>query len=291
MTWILFTFMAVLFQTFRNAIQSKLSGTVPTIGVTLSRFLFAPPLAAIYVTATSVFFNVGVPTFNATFWWFVTLAAILQIAATSLMVILFKQKNFAVGAGLAKSEALAAGVLGLLFFGSELSALGWLGILIGAVAVFVLSGWRRGGELSTKTVLVGLCCGTCFALTSLFVREASHELPIPFIQAAGWVLFWVLTFQTVALVAFIASHQPDTFKKLAAQPGKVLAASVTSCLGSIGWFTAMALQHVAYVKTVGQLEVLTTMLISVIWLKQPVKQHEITGLLLIGIAALLVIWT
>lgn len=283
--------MAVLFQTFRNAIQSKLSSTVPTVGVTLSRFLFAPPIAAIYVTATSVSANIGVPHFSATFWCFVILAATLQIAATSLMVILFKQKNFAVGAGLAKSEALAAGALGLLFFGSELSALGWLGIVIGACAVFVLSGWRRGGDLTAKTVLIGLCCGTCFALTSLFVREASHELDTPFIQAAGWVLFWVLSLQTIVLVAFIGSRQPDTFKKLAAQPGKVLAASITSCLGSIGWFTAMALQHVAYVKTVGQLEVLTTMLISVIWLKQPVKQHEVAGLLLIGIAALLVIWT
>ena len=231
------------------------------------------------------------PEFKFTFWCFVILAAALQIAATSLMVVLFKQKNFAVGAGLAKSEALAAGVLGLLFFGSELSPLGWLGIMIGALAVFVLSGWRRGGDLSAETVFIGLSCGTCFALTSLFVREASHELSLPFIQAAGWVLFWVLTLQTVVLIAFIGSYQPDTFKILSAQPGKVVAASVTSCLGSIGWFTAMALQHVAYVKTVGQLEVLTTMLISVIWLKQPVKRHEVVGLLLIGIAALLVIWT
>ncbi len=283
--------MAVLFQTFRNAIQSKLSSTVPTIGVTLSRFLFAPPIAAIYVTATSMSANVGVPHFSTTFWYFAVLAATLQIAATSLMVILFKQKNFAVGAGLAKSEALAAGVLGMLFFGSELSMLGWLGIVIGAVAVFVLSGWRRGGDLTAQTVFIGLCCGTCFALTSLFVREASHELNIPYIQAAGWVLFWVLTLQAVALTAFIGSYQPDTFKQLAAQPGKVIAASVTSCLGSIGWFTAMALQHVAYVKTVGQLEVLTTMLISIVWLKQAVKKHEIVGLLLIGVAALLVIWT
>ena len=35
MSWILFTLMAVFFQTFRNAIQSKLSATVPTLGVCL----------------------------------------------------------------------------------------------------------------------------------------------------------------------------------------------------------------------------------------------------------------
>ena len=207
------------------------------------------------------------------------------------MVVLFKQKNFAVGAGLAKSEALVAGVVGMLFFGSDLSLLGWLGILIGAVAVFVLSGWRRGGDLSAKTVAIGLACGSCFALTSLYAREASHALGLPYVQAAGWVLFWVLSLQTVLLCTFITARQPDTFKKLAARPGLVIAASVTSCIGSIGWFTAMAMQHVAYVKTLGQLEVLTTMLITIVWFKQPVRRHEFVGLVLIGLAAILVMWT
>ncbi|MGB0214543.1 MAG: multidrug transporter [Alteromonas oceani] len=291
MAWIFFTLMAVFFQTFRNAIQSKLSSTVPTAGVTLSRFLFAPPIAAAYVCFVSIEEGIGVPEFTPRFWLFIVLGALLQIAATSLMVVLFKQKNFAVGAGLAKSEALVAGVVGMLFFGSELSLLGWLGILIGAMAVFVLSGWRRGGDLSAKTVAIGLACGSCFALTSLYAREASHALGLPYVQAAGWVLFWVLSLQTVLLCTFITARQPETFKKLAARPGLVIAASVTSCIGSIGWFTAMAMQHVAYVKTLGQLEVLTTMLITIVWFKQPVRRHEFVGLVLIGLAAILVMWT
>jgi EamA domain-containing membrane protein RarD len=94
------------------------------------------------------------------------------------MVILFKQKNFAIGAGLAKSEALVAGVLGMLFFGSYLSVLGWAGIIIGGVAVFILSSGNRLQGVSVKTLVIGLACGTCFALTSLLVREASHMLNI-----------------------------------------------------------------------------------------------------------------
>ena len=87
--------MAVFFQTFRNAIQSKLSSTVPTAGVTLSRFLFAPPIAAAYVCIVSIEEGIGVPEFTPRFWLFIVLGALLQIAATSLMVVLFKQKNFA----------------------------------------------------------------------------------------------------------------------------------------------------------------------------------------------------
>ena len=50
----------------------------------------------------------------------------------------------------------------------------------------------------------------------------------------------------------------------------------------------MSLQHVAYVKTLGQIEVFFTMLIAVLWLKQPLKRQDSAGLLLIAVAAILV---
>ena len=52
----------------------------------------------------------------------------------------------------------------------------------------------------------------------------------------------------------------------------------------------MSLEHVAYVKTLGQVEVFFTMLISYLWLKQPVKRRDSLGLLLIAIAAIAVMW-
>lgn len=291
MSWIFFTLLAVTMQTWRNALQSKLSQQVNTSGVTLARFLFAPPLVVIYLILLYQFNPQPLPDFNNKFALFVVLAAMLQIAATSLMVILFKQKNFAVGAGLAKSEALVAGVLGTLFFGSQLSLLGWVGILLGAVAVFVLSGAGQRGELNAKTVLIGLACGTCFALTSLFVREASIALNVPFPQSAAWVLLWVLCIQTLSLGVFIKIKEPETFSQLKDNGKMTLLTSFTSCLGSIGWFSAMALQHVAYVKTLGQIEVLLTILISIWWLKNPMKKHELIGLVLISLAAIFVMWT
>lgn len=279
-------------QTFRNAMQSKLSGDVSTSGVTLARFLFAPPIALLYLCLLYAMSAQVIPNFTLTFILIVLLAAILQIAATALMVVLFKQKNFSVGAGLAKSEALVAGVVGTLFFGSQLSLFGWLGILVGAFAVFILSGWRMGGksELSLKTILLGLACGTCFALTSLYVREASHLLDVPFPHSAAWVLLWVLCIQTTLLTAYIATKDKAIFAQLRQQANLTLATSMTSCLGSICWFSALALQHVAYVKTLGQIEVLFTMLIAAIWLKKPAQKNEIVGLILISLAAVVVMW-
>jgi drug/metabolite transporter (DMT)-like permease len=290
MAWVWFTLGAVVLQTVRNALQSKLSGHVNTSGVTLSRFLLAPPIALGYLFLLDASSPQPLPNFSFLFLGVVLCASLFQIAATSLMVVLFKQKNFAIGAGLAKSEALVAGVVGMLFFGSYLTLLGWAGIVIGGVAVFVLSSGKGLKGISTKTMSIGLLCGTCFALTSLLVREASHMLDMPFVHAAAWVLLWVLCIQALSLSAFIGSRKPFVFKQLWQAKTSVLAISTVSCLGSICWFTAMALQHVALVKTLGQLEVLLTLLLSHVWLKNAVTKREVFGLLLIGIAAIMVMW-
>ena len=290
MSWILFTLGAVILQTVRNALQSKLSGAVNTSGVTLSRFILAPPIALVYLLILYSSSASQVPEFSSSFIAVILCASLLQIAATSLMVILFKQKNFAIGAGLAKSEALVAGVVGMLFFGSYLTPLGWAGIVIGAIAVFVLSSGNRLHGISVKTMVIGLACGTCFALTSLLVREASHMLNVQHTVAAAWVLLWVLCVQTISLSGYIALTKPFVFRQLTNAKKQVLAISTVSCLGSICWFTAMALQHVALVKTLGQLEVLLTLVLSHYWLKNAVTKREIAGLLLIGLAAIFVMW-
>jgi len=290
MSWILFTLGAVILQTVRNALQSKLSGAVNTSGVTLSRFILAPPIALVYLLILYSSSASQVPEFSGSFIAVILCASLLQIAATSLMVILFKQKNFAIGAGLAKSEALVAGVVGMLFFGSYLTPLGWAGIVIGAIAVFVLSSGNRLHGISVKTMVIGLACGTCFALTSLLVREASHMLNVQHTVAAAWVLLWVLCVQTISLSGYIALTKPFVFRQLTNAKKQVLAISTVSCLGSICWFTAMALQHVALVKTLGQLEVLLTLILSHYWLKNAVTKREIAGLLLIGLAAIFVMW-
>ncbi len=290
MNWVVLTVCAVIFQTARNALQSQLGSQVHTSGVTLSRFLLAPPIAIAYLFALYHIKPQPIPSFTSSFIIIVLCAALLQIAATYLMIALFKQRNFAVGAGLAKSEALVAGIVGAMFFGSQLSLLGWAGIVVGGVAVVLLSSGMQIKAVSPKTILIGLACGTCFAMTSLLAREASHILSIPLEHAAGWVLLWVLCIQAISLSVYISVKSPFVVKQLLNAKTQVMAISLVSCLGSICWFTAMALQHVALVKTLGQLEVILTLLLSHYWLKNAVGRREIAGLLLIGAAAVMVMW-
>ncbi|EKO3375324.1 DMT family transporter [Vibrio fluvialis] len=291
MTWIFFTFLASFMQSWRNAFQSRLSGDVKTAGVTLARFLWAGPLAALYLAVLYQVEPIALPTFNSLFVIFIVGASLMQILATALMVKLFKFNNYAVGAGLAKSEALVAAILGMLFFGTHLSFLGWIGVLLGGIGVFMLSAQGGFRQLSLPTILLGLGSGSAFALTSLWVREASLALGLPFPHSAAWVLLLVISLQTVLLVGYLLVRDIHTLTVLWSKPKLTLLTSVSSCVGSIGWFSAMSLQAVPYVKTLGQVEIFFTMLISVFWLKQRVRIKDGLGLILVALAAVMVMWT
>lgn len=291
MTWIVFTILAAFMQSWRNAFQSKLSTEVKTLGVTLSRFLWASPIAALYLIFLYQTKSVDLPVFHFTFISLIVAAALMQIVATALMVQLFKLNNYTIGAGLAKSEALAAAILGMLFFGTHLSMLGWVGVFLGGIGVFLLSTTSGFKGISLPTVMLGLCCGCAFALTSLWIREASLSLNLPFPYNAAWVLWLVISLQTLVLVAYIFIRDRATLMALWQRPTLTFLTSATSCFGSIGWFSAMSLEAVPYVKTLGQVEIFFTMLISIFWLKQKVKIKDGLGLGFVAIAAILVMWT
>ncbi|MCG6228163.1 DMT family transporter [Vibrio furnissii] len=291
MTWIFFTFLAAFMQSWRNAFQSRLAGDVKTAGVTLARFIWASPLASLYLITLYHIEPVELPSFNHTFIGFIVGAAVMQILATALMVKLFKFNNYAVGAGLAKSEALVAAVLGMLFFGTHLNVLGWIGVLLGGIGVFMLSAQGGFRQLSLPTILLGLGSGSAFALTSLWVREASLALGLPFPHSAAWVLLLVISLQTLLLVGYLFARDINTLKALWSKPKLTLLTSISSCIGSMGWFSAMSLQAVPYVKTLGQVEIFFTMLISIFWLRQRVRIKDGLGLILVALAAVLVMWT
>ena len=288
--WILLTLLAAFMQAWRNAFQSQLSKEVSVAGVTLARFIWAGPIAAVYLVGLYLWLDVGVPDFSGRFIGFILGASAMQILATGLMVKLFKQQNFAIGAGLAKSEAVVAAILGTVFFGTHLSPLGWSGVLLGGVAIFLMSAKQGLRSLSLNTVLIGLACGTSFALTSLWVREASLCLNIGFPHSAAWVLLFVISLQTLVLVSYLLLKDKSTLAALWQRPKLTLLTSTASCLGSIGWFSAMSLQAVPYVKTFGQGEVFFMVLIATFWLKEKVQIKDMLGLVLIAVAAILVMW-
>lgn len=295
MIWIFFTIMAAFMQAWRNAFQKQLSTTVDAYGVTLARFIGATPLAVLYLLLLYHFqpvnHSISISSFGTRFWLYIAMVAVSQILATILMVKLFQQKNYAIGVGLAKSEAILAAIIGVAVLGVQLSWLGWLGVLVGAVAVFLLSGARSMATLSWPTLWTGLASGLCFAIASLMVREASLELSqLPFLHRAGWVLLCAVTLQNLLLLVWLSIKSPKTLGAMRQRKGLTARVSLASFLGSLGWFSAMSLQSVPLVKTLGQIEVVFTLLISLYFFKEKLVKTDHAGLWLVMLGAVLVIW-
>lgn len=294
--------MAAFMQSWRNALQKQLRTHASTLGVTLARFVLALPMAAVYLFVLYKYFpQTPIPSFNLSFAINILIAAIAQIAATAFMVMLFKSRNYAIGVGLAKSEAVIAATLGALFFAAPLNLLAWLGVIIGGIAVWLMSvssntqnnGTAASASISKQTLITGLASGLCFALCTLFIRQAAlilrNDFNIGFLISAGWVLLFVLLTQTVLLTLWLAVREPTTLKTLYAHKKLTASVSLFSFLGSVGWFTAMSLQTVAMVKTLGQIEVLFTLAISAFWFKEKLNKNDYLGLALIVIGAIFVV--
>lgn len=292
-SWVLFTLLAAFMQAWRNAFQKQLSSSVDVYGVTLARFIFAVPFALSYLGYLYWQFPQQNPVqFSHLYWVYIVIAGLSQIAATALMVQLFKLKNYAIGVGLAKSEAILAAVIAVIFLSEQLTLFAWCGVVLGGFAVFLLSKGKAKQALSFNTLLVGLGSGLCFAITSLLVREASLELsqlssPL---HRAAWVLFTVISFQCVIMLLYLGLFSRETLRAMGQRIGLVFKVSICSFVASLGWFTAMSMQSVAIVKTLGQIEILFSLLISVYFFKEKLVRNEHLGLFLVVVAAMLVIW-
>lgn len=150
------------------------------------------------------------------------------------MVKLFQQRNYAIGIGLAKSEAILAAIIGVICLNEHLSTWGWVGVLIGAMAVFLLSKGSRRSELSVKTILIGLGSGLCFAITSLLVRQASLELTmLPFLHRAAWVLCCLISFQCLIMLLYLGIFSRKTLYNMWQRLGLTFRVSVSSFLASL----------------------------------------------------------
>jgi drug/metabolite transporter (DMT)-like permease len=61
---------------------------------------------------------------------------------------------------------------------------------------------------------------------------------------------------------------------------------LTSLCGSFCWFFAFTLQNAAYVKALGQVELLLSLLASTLFFREAITRREITGMLLLGASIL-----
>ena len=287
--WIPLTIAAAFFQNLRSALQKHLKSRLSTAGATYVRFLYAWPFAVIYVWGLVKFGGFEVPGLTAEFLIYCLLGGLSQITFTFLLIWLFSFRNFATGTIYSKTETAQVAILGLLILGDPLSiaaiaaiAVSLIGVMALSVAETKITVGNLIANLSGKPTLIGLACGAFLGASVVFYRGGALSLGGEgFIMQAGFTLAVSVVMQTVMMGAYLAVRERDQLKAVLVHWRPSLAVGVAGVLSSIGWFSAFTLQNAAYVRALGQIELVFTLIASAVFFREKIKGLELAGILFI----------
>jgi len=297
--WIPLTIAGAFFQNLRSALQKHLKSRLSDAGATYVRFFYAWPFALIYCWSLSEFGGLAVPTANAMFLLYCLLGGISQIVFTFLLVWMFSFRNFAVGTTYSKTEVLQVAILGFVLLDDTVTALAALAIgfsLIGVVALSVaqskISFANLFTSLTKKATVIGLASGVFVGASVVFYRAAALSLEAGgATMRAAFALAVSVVLQTIIMGIYLRLREPEQLKAIVYEWRWSSLIGIAGVLASICWFTALTLQNAAYVRALGQIELVFTFIASILFFKEKTKALEYAGIALIIAAILiLVLW-
>lgn len=287
--WIPVTIWAAFAQTLRNAAQRSLTEALGTLGATLVRFLYGLPFAALWLWLVHAAGGLEIPAPTLRFGAWVVIGAVAQIVATALLLRVMAERNFALGVAYSKTEIIQVAVFGLVFIGDPVSAVAAIAIVLGTLGVLLLSPadkarpWRALlAGWTSRTALIGLGSGAAFALSAVGYRGAALALDgAPFLVAAAFTLLVAQTIQTVLLGGWLAVRSPAVIGRVFRAWRPSLFAGFMGAAASAGWFTAMAIEPVAHVRTLGLVELVFSAIVSRRFFRERMTRREWAGMLLL----------
>ena len=279
-SWVLFAIVAAAAQTVRFALQKVLAGgKLSAAGATWARFMYSAPLVAGLAFAYARATGQSLPAPTGAFWVYALLGGITQILATICTVSLFRMRAFAVGITFKKTEVMLTAVAGLVILGDLVSLWGACAIAAGFLGVLLLSDPPDGGSVLNRASAIGLLSGVFFALSAVFYRGTTLELPTEDpILTGGATLAVVTCWQTLALGAWLWVREPGQIGATMRAWRQAALVGVFSLVGSWGWFAAFSLANAAYVFAVGQIELIFSLLVGWLWFRETITRREITGM-------------
>jgi drug/metabolite transporter (DMT)-like permease len=287
--WVYLSLAAGTLQTIRNATSKTLTKQLRPHAITLVRFGYAIPFTLLYILLLVLWqFQLGELTYSVFFYALLT--ALVQITGNFLLVSLFRYKNFAVAVNFSKTDFVFAAIIGAMFFGQYISFWGIIAIILALVGAFCAN--ANKGTLDTKTVCIGLASGLAFAIASFTVRFTNDSYAGgDLVLNAGMSLLIVLVIQTTILLLYHLVWEREQLKIVMQHKATDLIIGTSSAMGSICWFLAFSLANVAFVRTVGQIEVVWTILASHLLFKERLKPNEWVGITLTVFGIMLLVFS
>ncbi len=295
--WIPITIAAAFFQNLRSVLQKAIKGRLSMTGAAYARFVYAWPFAMLYMWLLHDGAGYELPPINAVFLLYCALGGATQILFTVVLLWMFSFRSFAVGTTFSKLEVLLIAVMGAALLGDTVGPIAIVAIVIGSIGIVILSftetrlsfaGLMRG--LTEKATGVGLLAAMLLGASVVFFRGAALTLNGPdFLMAAACTLTISLVMQTLMMGVWFALFDRPQLMAVFREWRHALPVGVVGMITSACWFSAFALQNAAYVRALGQVELLFTFAASVFIFRESVAKSEIIGVILIVAAILLIL--
>jgi drug/metabolite transporter (DMT)-like permease len=220
-----------------------------------------------------------------------------QITATALLLYSFSFRNFAVGTTYSKTETVQTAIFGILILGDPLGIGAAAAIAISLIGVMAISVARSRmtflgllTSLAEKPALIGIASGAFFGLSAISYRGASLSLgEHGFLIRAAYTLACVTVFQTLVMAIYMRLREPGQVTTVFRAWRVSAWAGITGMIASACWFTAMTIQNAAYVRALGQIELVFTFAASILLFQEWPNRTEVIGILLVVAGILLLL--
>jgi drug/metabolite transporter (DMT)-like permease len=289
--WAVFTVIAAIAQTARNAMQRELTTSLGTVGATHVRFLFGFPFVLVFLAGVLIATGSPLPRPGWSFWPWVIDGAVAQVAATALMLAAMGERSFVVTIAYIKTEPIQVAVFGLVFLGDVVT---WpmMTAIIVATAGVVLMSVKPGGMVGgIRPTLIGLASGGMFALSAIGYRGGILSLDLQnFVLAATFTLAVGIAMQAVLLSCYLGLRNPTVMLGIVRAWKPSLFAGLMGAVASQFWFLAFALATAASVRTLALVEVLFAQLVARFAFGQRTSMREAAGMLLVVAGVGLLLW-
>lgn len=295
--WAIIAIIGATAQSLRTVCQKILIPRTGELGASFSRFVYGILFAWIWTFAICLKTGTSLPEMNMLFFVFVGFAAILQIAFTILLIMMFNHRNYAIGIALSKTEILQTALLEAILIGYVASFSTLFAIIIGLVGIALLSYQKieiaNGHKVHlffSPSHFLGIGSGAALALANIFYFKATILLDGDLLLLdASFTAAIAITMQTIILGTYLILRQPEQLMLCLANWRIGIFIGITAAVSTAAWFMAFAMFHLGAVRAIGQIELIISILFSWLFLKEKITLLEVIGISVLGISIILVL--
>ena len=291
--WIPITIGAAVAQTARNAAQRHLTPVLGTLGATFVRFLYGLPFALLWLGIVALAGDFPLPEPNVRFAIWVVVCSVTQIGATALLLRVMQDRNFALGVAYAKTEVIQVALFAMILLGDPFTPAALIAIAFCLPGVMLLAPIDRQHPFrallkgwTTRSALLGIASGALFGIAAVGYRGAALALEgAAFPMQAAATLVAAQALQTALLGGWLLMRSAPIVVRVLREWRRSIFAGLMGATASACWFTAMAIEPAAHVRTLALIEILFGYFVSRGLFREHVSRMELTGmtLLLLGL--------